>query len=506
MFRPWACALMIGWLAGCGGGGGAAGGSTAGAGTQQAPSTSAVSGVVNDAAGQPVAGVVVSVFHHNTHVTITATTDAAGRYQVAGLDNVSNADYAVYADRTGLAFSPSASDAAAEVTRMDFNGQYRTVVRLAALPARDVAGVNFTALRATDRLVSLQATGQQQTLAPGDDGAWRRGQAWPAPRWVDGGDGTVQDRLTGLVWLKDAGCLPADRWAQALAAVAQLAPGRCGLSDGSSAGQWRLPNVNELESLVDASQAGPALPLGQTFQRVRQDVPYWSSTTYTAVPTQAMAIRFSDGRWINGIDSGDAGLSNVKTVASNGVWAVRSGAPGAVQLLATGVYDGVGGPAALPGDDASLHKGVALPGNRFVDGGDGTVTDTATGLVWLKLANCIRQNWTDALAAVQVLADGQCGLSDHSRAGQWRLPNRAEMLSLSDRAPTFPQASYLNGQYQGTATVNGPVIFGQMVVGDYYWTSTTSAADISQAWGVYSCDFGVYNLDKASVHVALAVR
>jgi hypothetical protein len=80
------------------------------------------------------------------------------------------------------------------------------------------------------------------------------------------------------------------------------------------------------------------------------------------------------------------------------------------------------------------------------------------------------------------------------------------MLSLSDRAPTFPQASYLDGQYQGTAVVTGPVVFDRFVVGDYYWTSTTLAGAPAQAWTVYSCDFGVYNIGKSEPRYALAVR
>jgi hypothetical protein len=110
------------------------------------------------------------------------------------------------------------------------------------------------------------------------------------------------------------------------------------------------------------------------------------------------------------------------------------------------------------------------------------------------------------LSAVNGLANGQCGLTDGSTAGQWHMPNRSEMLSLSDRAPTFPQASYLDGQYQGTSIVTGPVVFNNFIVYDYYWTSSTSAADSAQAWSVYSCDFGVYNLAKTDVRYSLAVR
>lgn len=52
-----------------------------------------VSGKVLDKNGAPVAGVTISVFHHNTNTTVTTTTDANGAYLVAGQDTGVNADY-----------------------------------------------------------------------------------------------------------------------------------------------------------------------------------------------------------------------------------------------------------------------------------------------------------------------------------------------------------------------------------------------------------------------------
>src|SRR5581483_6855490 len=106
-----------------------------------------------------------------------------------------------------------------------------------------------------------------------------KGIAWPTQRYTDNGDGTVTDALTGLVWLKDAGCLPAAVWSAALSEVNQLASGTCGLTDSSKAGQWRMPNLNELESMVDVSASNPALAPGNPFQNV-SNATYWSSTSY----------------------------------------------------------------------------------------------------------------------------------------------------------------------------------------------------------------------------------
>ena len=130
---------------------------------------STLSGKVLDKAGKGVASVTISVFHHNTNSTVTTTTDASGAYAVPGQDTVNNADYAVYAAEAGYAFTLSASDPAGAVTKFDFNGLYRTVVRFLAVPARDVGGINFTAMAAGEKMVSLARTGQSGSFASGDD-------------------------------------------------------------------------------------------------------------------------------------------------------------------------------------------------------------------------------------------------------------------------------------------------------------------------------------------------
>jgi hypothetical protein len=495
-------------LASCGGGGGGGSGTSAAAGSSSnpPPTTSSITGTVTTKSGAPLAGVTVTAYHTNDHTSLTAMTAADGSYRFTGVQNGSNTDYLIYVEKGGYGFYPNVTDAAGTVTKSDFNGLYRTVIRFATLPARDVSGANFTAYGPSDKVASLPRTGQSMSYAAGDDYAQAKGVAWPSARFVDNGNGTVSDNLTGLVWLKNAGCFAPANWAAALTAANQLASGACGLSDGSTAGQWRMPNANELESLVDVSRANPAVSAGAPFVNIDLAHAYWTSTTYTALNTNAMAIRFTDGRWINGADSGDGSFNNSKTTSTNALWAVKSGGTGLVQLLATGVYNGQGGGSFGTNDDAALQLGAPLTSPRFIDNGNGTLTDTVTGLTWLKKADCIRQSWNGALAAINGLASGQCGLTDGSTAGQWRLPNRQEMLSLSDRAPTFPQAGYFNGAYQASTAVTGPVIFNNFIVSDYYWTSTTDAADTTQAWSVYSCDFGVYNLAKTDLRYALAVR
>ena len=106
---------------------------------------------------------------------------------------------------------------------------------------------------------------------------------------------------------------------------------------------------------------------------------------------------------------------------------------------------------------------AAANGPRFVDQGDGTVIDTMTRLQWSKATltpKCISQH-----AAVK-LCD-ELSLAGHS---DWRLPTRAELLTLVDdrrHSPAIDIEAFAD-------TKN-----------DWYWTSTVAAWSSSLAWYVY---------------------
>jgi len=129
-------------------------------------------------------------------------------------------------------------------------------------------------------------TGQTTSYAPGDDGALQKGVASPNPRFTDHGNGAVTDNLTGLIWMANAGCFGTQTWNNGLVACNTLASGSCGLTDSSVAGNWRLPNAREISSLIDFSQADPALATGCRtpacpFHNVySSSALYWTSTTY----------------------------------------------------------------------------------------------------------------------------------------------------------------------------------------------------------------------------------
>ncbi len=122
----------------------------------------------------------------------------------------------------------------------------------------------------------------------GQDGELQMGSPWPQPRFIKSGD-AVLDKLTGLYWLQDADVGPGTmNWDETLQYVKYL---ELELPDSSM--QWRLPTINELESLVDSSRHTPALPAGHPFINVR-DV-YWSSTTSFFEPDWAWALYCNKG-------------------------------------------------------------------------------------------------------------------------------------------------------------------------------------------------------------------
>jgi len=497
-------ALVV--LTSCGGAGGGSG-----SGNFPAPTpTDAVSGTVTFK-GNPLSGATVTAWVTNTNsVFQTATTDSNGNYKFSGIEASGNSaeELHFWISKKGYGFYLSVVSGA-RVTRADHTGDfsgngitataiYFTVIDYFALPNAGLSAANFTAYDGSKPLVTLAATGQSATYANGDDGSLHKGTAWPGPRFADNQDGTVTDKVTGLIWLQNAGCFPPAIWSTALADVNQLASGACGLNDGSSAGQWRLPNLNELQSLVDASASNPVVSAGSLFLNISNGI-YWSSTSYfggQGGSANAWSIRFGDGRYMN--DSS----ANAKATANNDVWAVKGGSGGAVKLQSTGMFIPFAG-----GDDGTLQTGVPPTYPRWIDNGNGTITDTVTGLIWLKRADCIHQPWSAAVAAVNSLASGQCGLTDSSAAGAWRMPNRNEMQSLADRMETN-HADFFDQTYilKSTQTVYRLPVFTNVIISEYYWTSTTNAADTTEAWTVFSCDFGVYDISKANTGYTMAVR
>ncbi len=170
----------------------------------------------------------------------------------------------------------------------------------------------------------VEKTGQTQTYEVGDDGTLRKGEALPTPRFTDNSDGTVTDNLTGLIWDKDANRSSSQiTWASALSVCNNLADNEDDLTDGSSAGDWRLPNIKELQSLIHFGFYSPALSNtsgtgkwttdGDPFSNVWSSY-YWSSTGNASNSSYAWNVSLGSG-YVNYYD---------KSYGSY-VWCVRGG-------------------------------------------------------------------------------------------------------------------------------------------------------------------------------------
>lgn len=190
----------------------------------------------------------------------------------------------------------------------------------------------------------------------------------------------------------------------------------------------------------------------------------------------------------------------------------------------TACWDAFGNSVACSGtgQDGDTTKGVAWPEPRFTVNGDGTVTDELTGLIWLRWVDCfatytapgVTLNWDEALTEVASLADGQCGLTDGSTAGDWRLPNTREYLSLVNYQFYFhaiPNTAGTGQLENGDPFICASCLSDNMSEFGFFWTSTTSIRNTAQACafepqnGYVSCGVGKFQGSQYNVG-AWAVR
>jgi len=316
----------------------------------------------------------------------------------------------------------------------------------------------------------------------GEDGEFQSGWTTGAhPRFTNRGDGTVKDNLTNLIWLKNANCFGELDWSTALSEANNLASGSCGLTDGSMAGDWHLPNVRELQSLIDYGHSEPALPDGHPFSEVRAQL-CWSSTSFPGHPPSAwyVSVQYGytdkDGKFLPyGVWPVRGAVSPVGHVPRGPMAGSRvarvlpdrrcAGVPATGQTQCWD-QDGILIDCSGTGQDGEYQNGWTSGTHpRFAERGDGTVKDNLTGLIWLKHASCFFGSWTDALSFAKVLASGSCGLTDGSKAGAWRLPNARELQSLIDYSQDLPAL---------------PPGHPFLAIEIQYWSSTSSSSSLLQ--------------------------
>jgi len=280
-----------------------------------------------------------------------------------------------------------------------------------------------------------------------------------APSYNDNSDGTITDRVTGLMWQKTPGSKVT--FANALAGAKGLNLG--GYTD------WRVPTIKELYSLINFDGTDPNTMSTDTsgltpflntqyfdFQYGNPsageriiDAQYWSSTEYVSTTMNGFAttfgVNFADGR-IKGY-----GRNSPRGEMTQYVRYVR------------------GNP----------NYGV----NNFVANNDGTITDNATGLMWSQADSQIGMNWQAALAWVQTKnAENYLGHTD------WRLPNAKELHSIVDyqRSPDTTNSAAIDPLFNVTAVTN------ELGKTDYpfYWTSTTHISSNSSGTTAVYLAFG----------------
>lgn len=120
-------------------------------------------------------------------------------------------------------------------------------------------------------------------------------------------DGTVRDNATGLTWQQADDGKSRD-WPEALEYCATL--NMAGKQD------WRLPNVKELQSIVDYSRNDPAID-SRAFKQIDRNGWFWSSTTHGDNTRMASYICFGKCTSAQGVDTHGAGAQRADPKTGN---------------------------------------------------------------------------------------------------------------------------------------------------------------------------------------------
>lgn len=197
---------------------------------------------------------------------------------------------------------------------------------------------------------------------------------------------------------------------------------------------------------------------------------------------------------------------------------------GVVVVLALGAGEpayGGGGAVALNTCDSSCPDASA---GIYVGCGNGTVTDNRTGLVWLANADCFGPlDWNEAMAVVAGLGDlpnsacagmeadeCDCGLSDHSTPGEWRLPSMAEWKAMKawggDADTCEPKILNDVGNACWSPECAGSTCSFYGVESSWYWASSSYVAQPTLAWPVDLAGGGMAPLAKSEYAYVWPVR
>jgi hypothetical protein len=275
------------------------------------------------------------------------------------------------------------------------------------------------------------------TPAPGESYAGQDAQyAGNQPGYTVSDDGlTVQDNVTGLVWQRSPdvdgnGIIDAGDelvWTQLWDHAESLnATNFGGYND------WRIPTTKELYSLIDFRGLDPRT----TATNTSQQTPF--------IDTEAFHFAYGD------IDSGERIIDAQYWTQTESVYPTMTDSE---SFFGVNFADGriKGYPRDGISFDAYLRcvRGNAEYGtNLFINNGDGTVTDHATGLMWQQGDSGSGMHWHDALAYSENLE--LAGYRD------WRLPNAKELQCIVDytRSPDTTDSGAIDPGLSGSTLDN----------------------------------------------------
>ena len=283
------------------------------------------------------------------------------------------------------------------------------------------------------------------------------------PDYRDNGDGTVTDLVTGLMWQADPGSKKT--YAEAAAGAAKCRTG--GYDD------WRLPTIKELYSLIQFSGTDPD-PMSRDSSRQRPFI----DTQSLQVPLRRGGRRRPHHRLAVGHQHAVRRPRDAEHAGD-----VR-------RQLRRRPHQGLPGRPRSPRRGEKTFYVIYVRGNPdygkndFVDNGDGTVTDRATGLTWMQVDSAAlkagashdgKLNWAEALVWAENL--------NYAGHDDWRLPNAKELQSIVDytRSPDTTGSAAIDPVFEATPINNegGAKDFG------CYWSSTTHARVSSADAAVY---------------------
>jgi hypothetical protein len=282
--------------------------------------------------------------------------------------------------------------------------------------------------------IEIAAPGSGQTFY-GQDAQF----AGTQPSYTKSNDGlTVKDNVTGLTWQQSqtAGDI---YWTDAEAVpVALNKASYGGYSD------WRLPTIRELYSIWNASKGWPYI-----------DTNYFT-VSYTSQTDLSHAIMWSSTKYTGLLRSSIEG-----NVGAEMAFGVNFGT-GHIKAYSTSV-----GPKHM----VRAVRGPIYGTSSFVDNGNGTINDQATGLMWTQSDSGVGMDWEHALAWAQTKnGEKLLGYSD------WRLPNSKELQSLVDYTRSAEATSAANVGPAISPLFNTSSITNEAGATDYpyFWTNTSA--------------------------------